>query len=99
VKSFELRESGPRDNPCLAAVEEDGLDDSLIKPRGYGRRRILTPKDLTHTSPSSTSFPQLSPNRLNVIVVLRHHPTEVFKDLDAHKHIPVNRELLAKSQS
>jgi hypothetical protein len=36
---------------------------------------------------------------LNVIVVLRHHPAEVFKDLDALKHIPVNRELLAKSQS
>jgi hypothetical protein len=99
VKSFEPRESGPRDNPCLAAIEEDGLDNSLIKPRGYGRQRVLTPKDLTHTSPSSTGFPQLSPNCLNVIVILRHHLTEVLKDLDALKHIPVNRELLAKSQS
>ncbi len=99
MKSFKPRKSGPRDNPCLAAVEEDGLDDSLIKPRGYGWRRVLTPKDLTHTSPSSTGFLQLSLNCLNVIVVLRHHPTKVFKDLDALKHIPVNRELLAKSQS
>jgi hypothetical protein len=46
VESFELRESGPRDNSCLAAIKEDGLDDSLIKLRGYGRRRVLTPKDL-----------------------------------------------------
>jgi hypothetical protein len=99
VKSFEPRESGPRDNPCLAAIKEDCLDDSLIEPRGYGWRRVLTPKDLTHMSSSSTGFPQLRPNCLDVIVVLRHHPTKVFKDLDALKYIPVNRELLAKSQS
>jgi hypothetical protein len=71
----------------------------IVKPCGYGRRHVLTPKDLTHTSPCSTGFPHLSPNCLDVIVVLRHHPTEVFEDLDALKHIPVNRELLAKSQS
>ncbi len=99
VKSFEPRKGGPRDNPCLAAIKEDGLDNSLIEPRGYGWRHILTPKDLTHTSPSSTGFLQLRPNCLDVIVVLRHHPTEVFKDLDVLQYIPVNCELLAKSQS
>ncbi len=99
MKSFEPREGGPRDTPCLAAIKEDGLDNSLIEPRGYGRRCVLTWKDLTHTSLSSTGFPQLRPNRLDVIVILCHHLTEVFKDLDALKYIPVNRELLAKSQS
>jgi hypothetical protein len=51
VKSFEPREGGPRDNPCLTAVEEDGLEDSLVELRGYEQRGVLAPKDLTHASP------------------------------------------------
>jgi hypothetical protein len=99
VKSFELCKGGPRDDPCLAAIKEDGLDNSLVELHGNNQSHILAPKDLTYVSPSSMGFSKLCPNCLNIVIVLHHHLTKVFKDFDMLEYIPVNHELLAESQS
>jgi hypothetical protein len=57
MKSLEPRKGGLRENPSLAAVEEDGLDDSLVETCGHKLRDILTSKNLSHSSPSRTGFP------------------------------------------
>ena len=60
---------------------------------------VLSAKDLSHPSPSSTGFPQLRPNSLDVVVILRHHPSEVLVDLHPLENVPADRELLAEGQS
>ncbi len=96
---LELRKGGLRDNPCLAAVKKNGLDDSLVEPRGHERRGILAPEDLTNPCLSSTGFPNLRPNCLDVVVVLSHESTKVFVDFNMLEYIPANSELLAEGQS
>ncbi len=47
-------------------------------PRGNDQSHVLTPKDLTYASPSSTGFLQLCPNCLNIIIILCHNLTKAF---------------------
>jgi hypothetical protein len=52
-------------------------------------------KNLADTGPDAPCLPQLLSNRLRVVVVLRQKTTEVFENLDAFQHVPVDRELAA----
>ncbi len=99
MEPLEPRKGGSRDNPCLAAVKKNGLDDSLVEPCGHERRGILAPEDLTNPCPSSMGFPNLRPNCLDVVVVLSHELPEVFLDFNTLEYIPANGELLAEGQS
>ncbi len=99
MEPLEPRKGGSRDNPCLAAVKKNGLDDSLVEPCGHERQGILAWEDLTNPCPSSTGFPNLRPNCLDVIIVLSHQSPKVFVDFNTLEYIPANGELLAEGQS
>jgi hypothetical protein len=98
VEPLKPRHGGSRDNPHLTAIQENGLYGSLVKPRSGKRRRILVPKDLSNPSSSSACLPKLGTEGLSIIVVLSHHPPEVFVNFDPLEHIPTNPELLAEGQ-
>ncbi len=98
MKPVKPRHGGSRDDPCLTAINENGLYDSLVELHSNGRRRILVTKDLTKPSPSSAGIPKLGTEGMIIVVVLSHHPPKVLVNFDPLKHIPTNLELLAESQ-
>ncbi len=73
--------------------------DSLVELCSDKQRRFLIPKNLSNPSPSSVGLLKLGTEGLSIVVVLSHHPPEVLVDFDPLEHIPMNRELLAESQS
>jgi hypothetical protein len=71
----------------------------LVELRGNKWRCVFAAKNLSDPSPCRTSFLKLRANGLCVIVVLHHHPPEVFVDLYPLKDISTYQELLAEGQS
>ncbi len=78
---------------CLAAIQQDSLDNCFVKFSSYPWPNILPPENLANTGPDALCFPQLLPDRLRVIVILREETTEVFENLDAFQHVSADREL------
>jgi hypothetical protein len=98
VKSFDPRKGSLREDPCLATIKEDGLNNGLVEPRRDVWRCILTSKDLSDTSPGGTGFPKLRLNSPDIVIVLRHHLTKVLEDLDTLQDYPMYQKLLAEGQ-
>ncbi len=69
------------------------MDDRLIKFGGHPRHCILPTQYLPYSGPNSPCLPQLLPDGLCVIIVLRKQAAEVFEHLDRFQHCSVNIEL------
>ena len=54
----------------------------------------MRPKNIAYTRPGGAGFPNLSADRLDVIIILREKAPEIFEDIDPLKHSVMNGELL-----
>jgi hypothetical protein len=93
VKPLQPCQGGCGEVPRLAAIKEDGFDDRLIKFGGHPRCCILPTQYLPYSGPNSPCLPQLLPDGLCIIIVLRKQAAEVFEHLDLFQHCSVNIEL------
>jgi hypothetical protein len=71
-------QGGPEKNPCLTAIEEDGMDYCLVEFGNNRLRSIFTPKNLPDLSPGGAGLPKLSADGLNVVVILRQKMPKVW---------------------
>ncbi len=69
------------------------MDACLIKFGGHPRRCILPKQYLPYLGPNSPCLPQLLPDGLCVIIILRKQAAKVFEHLDPFQHCSVNIEL------
>jgi hypothetical protein len=59
---------------------------------------FLAPEYLPDTSPSGSGFPQLSADRLDVVVILGKHPSEILEHFHPLQHVPMDGKLLPEGQ-
>jgi hypothetical protein len=83
MKSLEPGHGRLGEVPCLAAIEQDSLDNCFVKLSSYPWPNILPSENLANTGPDASCFPQLLPDSLRIVVILREETTEVLENLDA----------------
>jgi hypothetical protein len=74
------------------------LYHSQVEFCSNGQGRVFPPKNFSNSSPSGACLPELGADGLGIVVVLRHHPSEVFVYLNSLEYITVYCILLAEGQ-
>jgi hypothetical protein len=82
VESLEPGQSGCAQDPCLAALQEDGLHDCLVELGANSWWCILLAQHLSDPCPRPMCLAKLASHGLDVIVILREQAAEIPEYLD-----------------